>query len=356
MIDLRPISILVPVAGFCCCSVGAPAPVEPIDEVREALIRDLRIGFVRPSGDIVWPVETLEESAWRFSPPHLASGMNTPAFKKRESMRRRWGRWEPEWGRWWKPELPSDPEPVVEGSPRLRIGATVAVLHDGGRFEAIVEGFTFLIAGCGQAAPGWRARTVVVHEAQNVDEDGDGSNDPALWRSTHSWQSTHSHMLFPVLIGLDGAPFQPPITAVDEDLPGDLLVALAERDLLEGERRSLRTGRLWTVYGARTIDAHGRKVGSLRSTWRESKNQYSRLMAEDTTNPSYEEMVIKWHQEHHAYTFDSAVGQVHAKFEHGGRVFFLSRYIGWESDKFLLEEVRPGGLDPVLLDGLDHGC
>lgn len=340
MIDYRVISTVVALAGFCCCLAGASAPGESTDEVREALIRDLRIGFVRPSGDIVWPVETLEESAWRFSPPHLASGMNKPAFRKRESMRRRWGRWEPD---------APDPEPVVEGSPRLGIGATVAVLHDGRRFEAIIEGFTFLPAGCGQAAPGWRARTVKAHGAQNVDEDGDGLNDPELWRSTHS------HIPFPVLIGLDGAPFQPSMAAVDDDLPADLLVALAEQDLLEGERRSLRTGRLWTVYGARTI-AHGRRVGSLRTTWRESTNEYRRLMAEDATNPTYEEMIIKWHRRDHSYTFDSAVGQVHARFDHGGRVFFLSRYIGWESERVRLEEVRPGGLEPVLLDGLDNGC
>lgn len=162
-------------------------------------------------------------------------------------------------------------------------------------------------------------------------------------------------MPFPVLIGLDGAPFQPPMAAVDDDLPADLLLALAEQNLLESERRSLRTGRLWTVYGARTIDAHGKNVGSLRTTWSESKNEYRRLVAEDATNPSYEEMIIKWHRNQHSYTFDSAVGQVHAMFEHGGRAFFLSRYIGWESERVLLEEVRPG-LEPVLLDGLDKGC
>ena len=343
MISHRPISAVVALAGFCCYSVGAPAPVRPTDEVREALVRDLRIGFVRPSGDIVWPVETLEESAGRFS-----AEMNTPMFRKRESMRRRWGRWN--W-RGWVPDMPPEPEPVVEGSPRLPIGATVAVLHGGRRFEAVIEGFTLLRAGCGQAAPGWRARTVQSHGA--TDEDDDGPSDPVLWRSPNP----RVQRPFPVLVGLDGAPFRPPMTAVDDDLPADLLVALAEQDMLEGERKSLRTGRLWTVYGARTIDAHGRKVGSLRSTWRESKNQYSRLMAEDTTNPTYEEMIIKWgNPENHSYIFDSAVGQVHAKFEYGGRFFFLSRYIGWESDQVFLEEVRPGGLEPVLLDGLYHGC
>ena len=342
MINHRPISAVVALAGFCCYSVGAPAPVQPTDEVREALVRDLRIGAVRPSGDIVWPVETLEESAWRFSPP-LSTGMDTPTFRKRESMRRRWGRWEP--------DMPPEPEPVVEGSPRLPIGATVAVLHRGRRFEAVIEGFTLLRAGCGQAAPGWRARTVQSHGT--TDEDDDGPNDPVLWSSPHPRMPRP----FPVLVGLNGAPFRPPTTAVADDLPAGLLLALAEQDLLEGERQSLRTGRLWTVYGARTIDAHGRKVGSLRSTWRKSKNQYSRLMAEDTTNPTYEEMIIKWGDpENHSYRFDSAVGQVHAKFEHGGRFFFLSRYIGWESDLVFLEEVRPGGLEPVLHDGLYHGC
>ena len=345
MTDLRPISALVALAGFCCYSAGAPAPVETTDEVREALTRDLRIGFVRPSGDIVWPVETLEESAWRFSPPHRASGMNTPAFRKRESMRRRWDRWEP--------DAPPDPEPVVEGSLRLRIGATVAVLHGGRRFEATIEGFTFLRAGCGQAAPGWRARTVEAHRAQNVDDDGDGLIDPVLWRSPYP----HMQRPFPVLVGFDSAPFQPPMTAVDDDLPAKLLVALAEQDLLEGERRSLRTGRLWTVYGARSIDARGRKVGSLRSTWRESKDQYDRLMAEDTTNPSYEEMIIKWADpENQPYRFDSFVGQVHAKFAHGGREFFVTRYRGWESEAVVLEELLPDRLEPVLLDGLDDGC
>ena len=344
MTDHRLISTLVALAGFCCFATDAPAP-EPADEIRDALIRDLRIGFVRPSGDVVWPVETLEESAWRFSPAHLASGMNTPAFTKRESMRRRWGRWEP--------DAPPDAEPVVEGSPRLRIGAMVAVLHGGRRIEAIIEGLTFLRAGCGQAAPGWRARTAQSHGGQYSDEDGEGLNDPILWRSPYP----HMQRPFPVLVGLDGAPFQPPMTAVDDDLPADLLVALAEQDLLEGERRSLRTGQLWTVYGARTIDVHGRKVGSIRSTWRESTNQYSRLMAEDTTNPSYEEMIIKWTDpENQSYRFDSFVGQVHANFAHGRRDFFVTRYRGWESEQVLLEEVRPGGLEPVLLDGLDHGC
>lgn len=101
---------------------------------------------------------------------------------------------------------------------------------------------------------------------------------------------------------------------------------------------------------------HGRQVGSLRTTWRASKSGYRRLMAGDATNPTYEEMIIKWHRDDHSYTFDSAVGQVHAKFEHGGGLFFLSLYIGWESERVILEEIRPGGLEPVLLDGLDRGC
>ena len=43
-------------------------------------------------------------------------------------------------------------------------------------------------------------------------------------------------------------------------------------------------------------------------------------------------------------------------FDLGERVFFLSRYKGWESELVFLEELRPDGLDRVLHDGLDRGC
>lgn len=330
MINYRLISTVMAMAGFCCCSAGGP---EPADEVREALIRDLRIGFVRPSGDVVWPVETLDEPR-RFALPLWS--------KEREARRRIW-RGDPQ----------PDPESVAEERLRLSVGATVDVLHDGRTYRAVIKGLTVLRAGCGEWEPGWRARIVPPHGSQGVDQDTDGLDDPALWISPYP----HMRRPFPVLVGLDGVPFQPPVTAVDDDLPSGLLVALAEQDLLEGERRSLRTGRLWTVYGARMIDVHGRKVGALRTTWRESADGYLKLMVDDTTNTTYEEMIIKWvDPQNHSYHFDSAVGQVHAKFAHGGRDFFLSRYRGWESELVFLEELRPDGFERVLLDGLDQGC
>lgn len=330
MINYRLISTVIAMAGLCCCSAGGP---EPPDEVREALIRDLRIGFVRPSGDVVWPVETLDEPR-RFALPLWS--------KERETRRRIWSS-----------DLQPNPEAVVEGRLRLPIDAAVDILHDGRTYRAAIEGFTVLRAGCGEAEPGWRARIVPPHGSQRVDQDTDGVDDPALWTSPYP----HVRRQFPVLVSLDGAPFLPPVTAVDEDLPSGLLAALAEQDLLEGERRSLRTGRLWTVYGARTIDVHGREVGALRTTWRESADGYVKLTVDGATKPTYEEMITKWvDPQNHSYNFDSAVGQVHAKFTHGGRDFFVTRYRGWESELVFLEELRPDGLERVLLDGLDQGC
>ena len=111
MVDYRRIWNAVALAGFCCCSAGAPALVVSADEVREALVRDLRIGFVRPSGDVVWPVETLDEPR-RFALPLWS--------KEREARRRRW-----------TPDLQPAPESVGKVPLRLSIGATVSVLHDG---------------------------------------------------------------------------------------------------------------------------------------------------------------------------------------------------------------------------------
>lgn len=323
MIDCRLILTLVTMAGLCCCSAGAPAR-EPADEVREALIRDLRIGFVRPSGDVVWPVETLDEPR-RFTLPLWST--------ERQARRRNW-----------TPEL--DPESVVEGRLRLSVGATVDVLHDGRTHRAVIEGFTVLRAGCGKAEPGWRARPV---EGQGIDGNTVGLNHPALWPS----HFPHMHRSFPVLVSLGSPPPRPPVTAVDDELPAGLLAELAEKGMLEGERQSLRTGRLWTVYGARTIDAGGRKIGSLRSIWRESADAYE-LLVEKTTDPRSEEIILD--MVGHSYDFDSSVGQVHAKLEHDGRVFFLSRYLGWESELVFLEELLPDRLERVLLDGLDQGC
>ena len=330
MVYIRPIPVAAALLAVCSCPAGAPNPVETPDRIVEALVRYVRIGFVRPSGDIVWPVETGQDSSTRFAPPLWS--------QERESKRTRWD-----------PDLPADHEPVVEGPLRLPIGAAVAVLHDGRRFEAIIKGLTVLRAGCGQAEPGWRARIVEGRGSPSRKEDA-GLDDPLLWSAPDEPRS------FPVLVSFDGPTLQPPVAAVDDHLPADLLVALAEQDLLEGERRSLRTDRLWTVYGTRTIDAHGRQVGSLRSTWTASKGGYRRLTVDDATNPTYEEKIIKWVLHHQSYHFDSFVGQVHAMFEHGGRVFFLSRYLGWESEQVLLEEPRADALAAILHDGLDRGC
>ena len=327
MFHHRQVPAAVALAAFCSCSMGAPSPDEPPDETTEALVRDLRIGFVRPSGEIVWPVETLEEPR-RFALPLWS--------KEREARRRIW-----------KPDLQPDPEWVGEERLRLSVGTTANVLHDGHTHPVVIEGFTILRAGCGEAEPGWRARTMPAHE----DPDQGSVGDPALWTSPYP----HRQRPFPVLVSLDGVQ-QPPVAAVEGELPAGLLIALAERNLLEGEHRSLRTRRVWTVYGARTVDARGRNVGSLRSTWSESSDGY-RLLAEKATNPTFEEMILKWvDPENHSYNFDSAVGQVHAKFEQGGRVFFLTRYLGWESERVFLEELRAGGLVRILHDGLDRGC
>ena len=332
MIDCRLILTLATLAGLCCCSAGAPAP-EPADEVREALIRDLRIGFVRPSGDVVWPVETLEEPR-RFA---------LPLWSEERQARRRI----------WRPDLQPDPKSVVKGRLRLSVGTTVDVLHDGRTYRAVIEGFTVLQAGCGEWEPGWRAQILAAHRSQDVDRDSGGLDDPALWRSPYTHMEPSP---FPVLVGLGGPPLQPPVTATDDELPPGLLVALADRELLEGERRSLRTGPFWTVYGARTIDDRGRKVGSFRSVWRETGDGYQ-LVAEDATNPTFEEMITKWvDPDRQSYNFDSAVGQVHAMLDLGERVFYLSRYKGWESELVFVEELRPDRLERVLHDGLDRGC
>ncbi|MCY4057230.1 MAG: hypothetical protein OXG44_04435, partial [Gammaproteobacteria bacterium] len=150
MIDYRQISTVLALAGFCCCSAGTPTPVEPTDEVGEALIRELRIGFVRPSGDIVWPLETLEEPR-RFALPLWS--------KERQARRRIWRRdQQPD------PELVG--ESVAQARLRLSVGTTVNVLHDGRTYRAVIEGFTVLRAGCGEGEPGWRARTDVTHGTQ----------------------------------------------------------------------------------------------------------------------------------------------------------------------------------------------
>ena len=158
--------------------------------------------------------------------------------KEREARRRRW-----------EPDLQPAPETVGKEPLRLSIGATVSVLHDGHTYRAVVEGFTVLRAGCGDAEPGWRARTVATHGSQGVDPDVDGLRDPAIWRSRFSHMEPST---FPVLVGLGGRPLQPPVTAIDHELPAGMLAALADQELLAGKRRAMQTGRYWTVYGART--------------------------------------------------------------------------------------------------------
>ena len=124
-----------------------------------------------------------------------------------------------------------------------------------------------------------------------------------------------------------------------------MLAALADQELLAGGRRSMKTGRYWTVYGARTIDERGRNTGSFRSVWRETGEGY-RLMAESATSPTFDEMITNAVDTgRQSFRFDSAVGQVHAMLDLGGRVFFLSRYLGWESELVFLEELLPDRLE-----------
>ena len=328
----RPLLAVV-VAVLWVPSVAATDPVEPADEARDALVRNLRIGFVPPTGDVVWPIETTEESATRFAPPLWS--------EERDARRRRWA-----------PDLSAAPPPMLEEQLRLSVGATVMVLHDGRSLEAVIDGFTILKVGCGEAETGWRARLAATSQSQGIDPATNGLRDAALWRSRYSRREPRP---FPVLVSLDNAAFDPPIAAHQDDPPPGLLADLAGHDLLEHRRRLLRTGRFWTVYGARHVDL-GRKIGSVRSIWQESDGGY-RLMVKKATNPTFEEMITtSVVQERQAFRADSAVGQVHALFSHAGRSFFLSRYLGWESDLVFLEELRATGLEPILVDGLDRGC
>ncbi len=305
-------------AGFVLvCSVGTHCAA-----ASEAIIHDLRIGFLAATGDVLWPVEEPDEPAIRFT--------DDGRWKERDNRRRQWMK-----------QAEDDPEALANAEFRLTVGATVTVLHDGRATRAMVDGLEWLDAGCGEKEPVWRASTTGLHARAPWPEERWDRSRPAT----------------PVLIDLGGGQaIEPPTMATDAELPAGLLKELAARDLLERENRSLRLGPLWVVYSARLTDAKGRLVGSVRTIWRASAGSF-RLLDSAASSATYEEMVTKWHDpQRHALSHNSGVGQVHALLAHDSRLFLLVRRVGWESSTVLLQELREGVLETVLIDAFDRGC
>ena len=322
------------------------------EPTHEALVEDLRIGFLIASGQILVPIDTVDDPHARFT--------DSGWYRERDRRRRDWMR-----------RLEANPQALLEAPLRLAIGEQVTVLHAGSAYPAVVDGFGSLAAGCGETEPAWTLEVRNLRDSdpthdtshQHDDEaagpesygqEGARLSNPGLWHGT-DWDREHSPTPVLVHLGTDQT-VQPPTLAVDVELPAGLLARLAAADLLKGENRALRAGPVWAVYGARTFDRQRRPVGAIRSIWIESDGTYH-LRHRATSNPSFEGM-LKGHMdpERRAFRARSFVGQIHAASAHAGQLFLLTRIQGWESHLVSLRQLGDGTLDPVLIDGLDRGC
>jgi len=312
-VDVRLLAI-----GLAALLAGTTAYAEP---TLEPLVRDLRIGFLVSSGEVLLPIETANDSKSRFT--------DTLWHLERDQRRREWTR-----------RLDANPDLLLETPLRLALGAPVTVLHDGGAHAAVIDGFGSLGAGCGEAEPSWRLQ--LRHPLA----------DPGLWH----WDDwARDHLPTPVLVNLGSTVVvQPPTPAVDDDLPAGLLPELAAAGLLKDQNRSLRAGPVRVVYSAPTFDVQQRPVGAMRSIWTESNGQY-RLRHRINVHFGAESLVWKAISRHVPRT-QSFIGEVHAVLEHGGHLFLLTRKLGWEADSVSLRRLGEGTLDPVLIDSLDKGC
>ena len=93
---------------------------------------------------------------------------------------------------------------------------------------------------------------------------------------------------------------------------------------------------------------------SLRSIWQQTADEY-RLRHQESTNEAFEEMAVEF-AESPRERFVAFVGQVRGWFRLGADAFFLTSYRGWESTRFVVERLRDGALQTVLVSGLDRGC
>ena len=312
-------SVLPPVAArVLICAAVVACSLSSLVAVWAApppdALASVRVGLVDASGTVAWPVEPVAEGANWFAPER---------WRDRDVRRRRWS------------DLTNA---ELEGLPGLFRPDAVTVVDGARSVHAEVVGLGRMDAGCGETEVVWQARLAGPSPAQR----------------SHAWSELGTPTLVPVLIVLrGGSPFDDMAMPVATALPTGLRARLSAHSLDGGIVHVLRSGPYWTVYGARPGARGDPDVGVARSIWQTADGY--RLRHQETTNDAFEGMAV-WFAESPRKRFVAFVGQVHGWFRLGTDAFFLTSYRGWESLKFVVERLRDGALQTVLVSGLDRGC
>lgn len=280
----------------------------------------VRIGMSHPSGIVVWPVDTSPDDATWFAKDN---------WSERDQRRR---------------QAMKMTDHAITAWPGFRSlqGLRITMFIGDRAIHTIVRGIARIPAGCGEFEPSWYASTTgYLTETAFLPSDK-----PFI---PHDWK--------PVLVLTE--PNQKIRVHVPEPImnwPETLIRTLISDDIPVDESEAIRTKDIWTVYSDRVSEPT--REGAARTTWLSVDQNFVRLH-KDITNGTIESYIERVSSEGSTTKFSffrKFVGRVHALLESEKETIFLTKYMGWESNRSVLERLQDGQLQTLRVDGFDRGC
>lgn len=284
------------------------------------LLFGVRIGLLHPSGVVVWPVDTTPDEAIWFGEDN---------WRDRDDRRRQ------------AMEMSDHAIMAWKGFKSL-LAKRVMVVVDGKVTHSVVRGIVRIPAGCGEFEPAWYASTTgYLAEPKFLP-----SEQQKLYRNSR-----------PVLVLTEeNNKFSVHAGEVFSNLPKALKRALVQANIPIDESEVIRTKNIWTLYGDRvTLPS---RLGASRSTWARSDSGFYKLheVSTSATLESFMKRITSDQSEIDSRHYQGYLGRIELLLANENNTIFLTKYIGYESDKGKLERLHNGELQTLRVDGFDRGC